>query len=62
MKWVVLLVVGWWWLCGGGLKEVDVGSSFLFLLHGEVGAFLLLLVHGEESMGRESLTREREKK
>ena len=44
------------------MEEVDVGSSFLFLLHGEVGAFLLLLVHGEESMGRESLTREREKK
>ena len=44
------------------MEEVDVGSSFLFLLHGEVGAFLLLLVYGEESMGRESLTREREKK
>ena len=66
LKWVVVLVVGWWWwwwwLCGDGMEEVDVGSSFLFLLHDEVGAFLLLLVHGEESMGRESLTRERDEK
>lgn len=54
-SWVVL------GCCGGGLEEVDVRSSFLFLLHGEVGAFLLLLVHGEESMRRESLTRERKK-
>ena len=39
--------------CGGGLEEVDVGSSFLLLFHGEDESFHLLLVHGEDSMWRE---------
>lgn len=39
---------------GGGLDEVDVGSSFLLLLlHGEDESFHLLLVHDEDSMWRE---------
>ena len=46
-SWVVL------GCCGGGLEEVDVGSSFLLLLHGEDESFHLLLVHGEDSMWRE---------
>lgn len=42
---------------GGGLDEVDVGSSFLLLLHGEDESFHLLLVHDEDSMWREKKKR-----